>query len=86
MRVGARISFTARFARDVEFAERIYIFFSAERAEKKKSYSVMAMKIIVWHRNNTIVNKMTVSPQGLVLFVFLCPVSPAFQRDKRKTN
>jgi len=40
--------FTARFARDAEFAERIYyVFFSAERAEKKRSYSVMAVKIIV---------------------------------------
>jgi len=28
--------FTARFARDAEFAERKYVFFSAERAEKKK--------------------------------------------------
>jgi hypothetical protein len=71
MRVSARISFTARFAQDAEFAERTYVFFSAERAEKKRSYSVMAVKIIAGHRNNTIVNKMTVSPQGLVLFVFL---------------
>jgi len=43
--------FTARFARDAEFAERIYVFFSAERAEKKRFYTVMAVKIIAGHRN-----------------------------------
>jgi len=55
----------------IQRSQRKYVFFSAERAEKKRSYSVMAVKIIAGHRNNTIVNKMTVSPQGLVLFVFL---------------
>jgi hypothetical protein len=29
--------FTARFARDAEFAKGEYVFFSAERAEKKRS-------------------------------------------------
>ncbi len=38
--------FTARFARDAEFAERKYVFFSGERPEKKRSYSVMAVKIV----------------------------------------
>jgi hypothetical protein len=37
MRVSERMFFTARFAKDAECAERKYIFFSAERAEKKKS-------------------------------------------------
>ena len=34
-RVSERIFFTARFARDTEFAEEKYVFFSAEMAEKK---------------------------------------------------
>jgi hypothetical protein len=49
MRVSERMFFTARFARDAEFAERKYIFFSADprgigyafhragRPEKKRS-------------------------------------------------
>jgi hypothetical protein len=37
MRVSERMFFTARFARDAEFAERKYVFFSAERPEKKRS-------------------------------------------------
>jgi len=52
--------FTARFARDpstisrsygagAEFAERTYVFFSAERAEKKRSYIVMAVKVVAAH-------------------------------------
>jgi len=35
MRVSESMLFTARFARAAEFAEEKYIFFSAERAEKK---------------------------------------------------
>jgi len=46
MRVSERMFFTARFARDAEFAERINVFFSGERPEKKRSYSVMAVKIV----------------------------------------
>jgi hypothetical protein len=38
--------FTARFARDAEFAERSPFFFSGERPEKKRSNRVMAMKIM----------------------------------------
>jgi len=45
MRVSERIFFTARFTRDAEFADRKDFFFSGERPEKKKSYSVMAMHI-----------------------------------------
>jgi len=41
--------FTARFARDAEFAERKNVFFSGERPEKKRSYSVMAVKIVAAH-------------------------------------
>ncbi len=44
--VSERMFFTARFSQDAEFAERTYVFFSAERAEKKRSYSVMAVMII----------------------------------------
>jgi len=40
---------TARFARDAEFAERTYVFFSAERPEKKKIYAIMIDKTIVGH-------------------------------------
>ena len=40
---------TARFTRDAEFAERKYVFFSGERPEKKRSYSVMAAKIAATH-------------------------------------
>jgi hypothetical protein len=41
LRVGERIFFTARFARDAEFAEGKYVFFSAERPEKKKIYGMV---------------------------------------------
>ena len=44
-RVFDKTLFTARFARDAKGAERIYVFFSVERPEKKRSYSVMAVKI-----------------------------------------
>jgi len=54
--------FTARFARDAEFAERNSFFFSGERPEKKRSNRVMAMK--------TCFEQNSVWPQGL-LFVFL---------------
>jgi len=36
MRVSESMFFTARCARDAKIAEGKYIFFSAERAEKKK--------------------------------------------------
>jgi hypothetical protein len=36
MRVSESMFFNARFARDAGFAEAKYVFFSAERAEKKK--------------------------------------------------
>ena len=36
--------FTARFARDAEVTEGKYIFFSAERAEKKKTYDLLLRK------------------------------------------
>jgi len=36
--------FTARFARDAEFAEGKYVFFSAERAEKKIIYALVIGK------------------------------------------
>jgi hypothetical protein len=35
--VREKMFFTARFARDEQYAERKYVFFSAERAEKKRS-------------------------------------------------
>jgi len=34
---------------DAEFAERKYVFFSGERPEKKRSYSVMAAKMAEIH-------------------------------------
>lgn len=72
-----RLDFTARFARDAEFAEKIYVFFSAERAEKKRSYSVMAVKIVAEHRTNTSLNKMIVSSQDLrLLFSVFLQVPP----------
>jgi len=36
MRVSESMFFTARFARDAGFTEGKYVFFSAERAEKKR--------------------------------------------------
>jgi len=45
--MSVRMFFTARFAQDAEFSERKYVFFSGERPEKKKSYSLMAVKIVV---------------------------------------
>jgi len=44
MRVSESMFFTARFARDTEFAEGKYVFFSAERAEKKKIYALVISK------------------------------------------
>ncbi len=44
MRVGESIFFTARFARDAEFAEEKFIFFSAERAEKRMIYALVLQK------------------------------------------
>ncbi len=40
MRVTESIFFTARFAKDAEFAEENF-FFSAERAEKKMIYALV---------------------------------------------
>ena len=40
---------TGRFAKDAKFTEGKYIFFSAERAEKKKIYSLMKVKILSGH-------------------------------------
>jgi hypothetical protein len=44
MRVSESRFFTARFAKDAEFAEEKFIFFSAERAEKKMIYAVVIRK------------------------------------------
>jgi hypothetical protein len=44
MRVSESRFFTARFARDAEFAEEKFIFFSAERAEKKMIYALVTRK------------------------------------------
>jgi hypothetical protein len=44
MRVSESRFFTARFARDAEFAEEKFIFFSAERAEKKMIYALVIRK------------------------------------------
>ncbi|MBL7175749.1 MAG: hypothetical protein ISS66_07990 [Desulfobacteraceae bacterium] len=62
--------FTARFARDAGFAEEKYVFFSAERAEKKKIYA------LVIDQNHSGVNKGNYSKKNyiavrLVFFVFL---------------
>ena len=49
-----------------------WVSYSTEQGQqKRKIYSLMAFKIIAGHRNNTVVKKMAVSPQGLSLFVFL---------------
>jgi hypothetical protein len=40
--------FTARCARGAEFTEEKYIFFSAERAEKKRS-TVIRVKLMAVH-------------------------------------
>ena len=43
MRVSESVLFTARFAKVAEFTEEIF-FFSAERAEKKKIYTLVTHK------------------------------------------
>ena len=43
------MNFTARFARDAECAERKYISFSAERAERERFYALKEGKFKVEH-------------------------------------
>jgi hypothetical protein len=49
MRVSERMFLTARFARDAKGAEGRYIFFSAERAEKKKNQALEMRKTTAGH-------------------------------------
>ena len=56
---------TARFARDAEFAERKDL----QRDGSQENSCA---------HKNMLLDKGCVSPQGMLLFVFLCPESPAF--------
>jgi hypothetical protein len=61
---------TARFARDAESAEGRYIFFSAERAEKKKCNSVLAVKITAAQMRTRLRTTFFIEI-SMLLFVFL---------------
>jgi len=61
MRVSESMLFTARFARAAEFAEEKYIFFSAERAEKKIMYALVIRK------NHSMVIKSIYSSKKVIL-------------------
>ena len=81
--------FTARFTQDAEFAETKYLFFSGERPEKKRSDSVMVVRIIAGHRNNTIVNKMAVSGSAcsyLFSFVLQVPLFSAGSKENKSNS
>jgi hypothetical protein len=46
MQIGERKFFTARCARDAEFAKRKYVFFSGERPEKKSKLRVLCASAV----------------------------------------
>ena len=70
MRVSKSMFFTARFARDAGFAEEKYVFFSAERAEKKEIYALAIGKNHSMANKNNYSKKIYVDVR-LVFVVFL---------------